>query len=281
MISLAGFLIGASPLLYFNLRHQWITFRSHMLFTTSGLAGKLSLLHYTANGSVLFGYLVRGERRADLLEWGVLIALCALPFLWRARSRQAALFSLSVAVLTWLQMAFVKDAGGAAHHAILLWPMPQLLIAAVFSRLKIAGIASTLVLVIANCLVLERYARNLRDDGPTTTWTDAIEPLAQDLAHSHSPIVIADWGLMEPLRMLSRGTLPLQNAQEGPGLERDLRNPRVLWLSHVNDAQEFPGVNQKLESTAANYGLVKKPVRIYNDLHGHPVFQSFRFTTAR
>ena len=41
-ILVASLILGASPLLYFNLRHHWITFRSHLVFSLSDFAQKLT-----------------------------------------------------------------------------------------------------------------------------------------------------------------------------------------------------------------------------------------------
>ena len=60
-------------------------------------------------------------------------------------------------------------------------------------------------------------------------------------------------------------------------LEDDLRNPNAIWLAHVDSEEQFRGVNARLDGIAAKYGLQRKLIRMYNDLHGHPTFQSFRF----
>ncbi len=275
LAALASFLLGAAPLLLFNATHAWVTFRSHTIFSAAELPAKLHVLRATVNGSVLFGYLVRGQSKTDLLEYGVLVALAALPFIWRTEVRKAAVFTLFVLVAAWAQMAFNCDTGGGAHHIILLWPFPQFLIALVFSRFRRLGPVACLILVAANLGVFQRYWHNLITEGPAIVWSDAIGPLSQDSALTGAnPICLLDWGLTDPLQILFKGTLPLRDPDSSY-----LKIPEALWVSHVTGQEFSRGLNTKLEAEATSQGLRKVPVKTYNDRHGNPIFETFRFTS--
>jgi len=294
LTALGGFALGAAPLLWFNATHHWITFRSHTVFSAAELPMKLAQFHYTANGSALFGYLVLGPRRSSLLEWGFVLALLLLPFVWKTDARKPALFSLLVLIGGWAMMTFNRDTGGAAHHIILLWPMPQLFIAVVLTRMSLADVvlahgrhryAGTMivgVLVLSNALVYQRYWRNLRSKGPALVWTDAIDSLSTDPSLAAAdPLYILDWGIIDPLQVLHRGTLPLRSVPTNlQQIEGDLRNPKALWVSHVDGAEQFTGINARLATLAQSCGLHKVSERVYNDRHGRPVFQTFRFVSA-
>jgi 4-amino-4-deoxy-L-arabinose transferase-like glycosyltransferase len=51
------FVLGASPLLIFNVKTHWSTFRGNVKRDTSGISGKAGMLMNTVNGEGLFGYL--------------------------------------------------------------------------------------------------------------------------------------------------------------------------------------------------------------------------------
>jgi len=271
----ASFLVGAAPLLLFNATHEWVTFRSHLIFSTAEVPAKLHVLRATVNGSVLFGYLVRGQSKTDLLEYGVLLALAALPFFWRSEIRKAAVFTLFVVIAAWAQMTFNRNSGSSPHHITLLWPFPQFLIALVFSRFRRLGPVACVILVAANLSVFHRYWHNLVTEGSGLVWSDAINPLLQDSTFtSASPICLPDWGLADPLQVLFKGTLPLRNPDSSY-----LKIPEALWVSHVTGQESYPGLNNRLEAEATSQGLRKVPVKTYYDSHGNPIFETFRFTS--
>lgn len=284
-----GFLIGAAPLLIFNFTHQWITFHSHAVFTLADLSAKLMTLHYTANGSVMFGYMVEGKKRTDLLEWGFALALCLLPFVWRSPARRPALFSLFVLGAAWAQMVVTSAAGGAAHHAILLWPFPQLLIAVVLAQYRRIGPVVAVTLVLANLLVCYQYWSNLRQVGTSLVWTDAITPLSADRNLAQADLVcIADWGVISQLITLHKGLLPIEAELETlsvdkptpdqlDSLRRHLHHPKAVWVSHPDGKEFFSGVNRRLLRIAHAESLKKVSLHIYPDTHGHPALELFRF----
>jgi len=287
---LTGFIIGAAPLLWFNFKHHGVTLRSHAAFTFADIPAKLQALHYTANGSVMFGYMVQGDRSADLLEWGFGGALCLLPFVWRTQARRPALLCLFVMCAAWVQMALTRDAGQAAHHVILLWPLPQFLIAVVLAQFRRAGVAVTLILAVANALTCHQYWSNLRREGTTQVWTDAINVLASDRILSQADLIcVMDWGIIDPLQVLQAGRLrllpefeavmPEPTGKQTELLLQHLHDPKTVWISHIDGQEVFSGINKRLEILAEAQSLIKVSIRVYTDTHGRPTLEAFRFTS--
>ena len=109
-----------------------------------------------------------------------------IPFL---RANWLRLATVLAMIVAWAQMAVTANAGGSVHHAILLWPLPQMVIAISFAaasrRLGSAGIpAVALVLValmISGMLVTNEYFCLIVRNGGSLNWTDAIFRLSDYL----------------------------------------------------------------------------------------------------
>ena len=148
MLAVAGFLIGCSPFILYNLRSKSATLRENAHLDLASIPGKFIHVRLAANGTALFGYMVleewqeapkaaksvvgrasvwlrehAGERRESYFFYVLAALVLAVPLWWRQR---AARFSLIFLTVAWLAMASTHDAGGAAHHVILLWPFPIL-----------------------------------------------------------------------------------------------------------------------------------------------------------
>src|SRR5207249_4195046 len=75
--------------------------------------------------------LARHPRR-NLTLYAFVAALLLMPVV-RGAALRAILFALIAMVIAWAQMAVTVNAGGSVHHAILLWPLPQMVIAISFA----------------------------------------------------------------------------------------------------------------------------------------------------
>jgi hypothetical protein len=236
-----AFLIGASPLIVYNIQSRSETVRSTAHFSLQHLPLKVHELDLALNGSGLFGFVAArewegdpkpaistgsrlttwihdrfGDSHSNLFPIAVLIALLATPFWWRSPGRKPALFAIVFSLVTFAFMAMTRDAGEAVHHTILLWPMPHLLVGVVLASLCPRWLQFVLgsVLVLSNLLVLNQYIFQLDRYGAHGNFTDAIYPLANDLRtadaeHVGEHIYVMDWGLTETLTFLGRGKLPL------------------------------------------------------------------------
>src|ERR1035438_7053563 len=220
------------------------TFRGNTSWDTSELPVKARLLRATTDGSASFGWLVQDDWQAkaphlpvgpmetasagisallanprhNLTLYAFVLALLLAP-LARGNALRAIIFALIALAIAWGQMAITANAGGSVHHAILIWPLPQIVIAVSFAaasrRLGAAGIpalAVVLVVMMGSSLAVtnEYYALMMRNGG-SLNWTDAIFRLSDYLKESASDeIYCIDWGMMDSLRLLSRGKLPLR-----------------------------------------------------------------------
>ena len=314
-IAVVAFAVGALPLLIYNVRHQWPTFRTNAEWTPEPLSGKARLVLETLNGSALFGGIMRDEWDGPVREpstWGeravvavstaagmprqtggaLLLgaALLCLPF--SGGARRPALFALVAAALVWIQMALVKNGGTGAHHTILLWPAPAfisaLALASVTRRLGRAGTPVLTVVVLACCasnlLVVGTYYTNMLRNGGTAAWTDALHPAAADIARANpSELCVVDWGFFDAIRLLNRGKTNLcvaddpvsDDAKKYAALQ--IADPAKIFISHTDGHEFNRGAANRLQAFAAERGYRTADHRIYKDFNGRPMVQTFRF----
>ncbi len=320
-IAALAFTLGAAPLIKYNFSRRFATFSGNARFSTENLRNKVAVLEACVRGTSLFGYLVpdrfdKGEprtalerasvtashcaagRQAGLGFYAPLAALVLLPL--ARRGRRAALFAIVFCAVTWVQMAFVQDAGGGAHHIVLFWPFPQLLIAAVFAgaseRLGRPGTALLIVaiaiLCAANVLILNDHMAYLIRGGTTPIWTDAIFPLADALAAERGrKIYVLDWGMFDSLRLLGQGRLDLEIGSDpfmNPAMSdveqriaaHMFADPDALFVAHTADKTVFTDVPARFEAALKAAGYRKEQVRTVADRLGRPVFEMFRLAAA-
>ncbi|HUK19120.1 MAG TPA: glycosyltransferase family 39 protein [Bryobacteraceae bacterium] len=312
-IAIGGLLLGASPLLIYNLTHRFATLQENSARDFSDLQGRARLLQNTVNGQAMFGWLVEedqdtpaphppsgaleslsadissiaGHPRHSLMVYGFLLALLLAP-LARGPDLRAILFALAALALAWIQMATTANAGGSVHHSILLWPLPAMVIAvslaAATRRLGRAGLpvvlALTAILAASEALVTNEYYALMVRDGGTVPWTDAVYTLSDYLKSSHAKTVACvDWGIMDSLRLLNRGTLPLRwgGDENDPRLADLIAQPATLFLGHTAGREVFPGKTEKVTQRAAALGYKRKVLAVIGDSFGRPTFEVFSF----
>ena len=245
-IAVLSLLIGAVPLISFNIKRRLETFRGNARFSSEGFSQKATVLWRTLEGGCLFGYMVRNEpppepapavnevealsvrvsrafaeRQTGFLPFACVLAMALLPWLWRTPAGKLMVFALIFMVVVWLQMAFTKGAGTGVQHAVLLWPFPHVFagvgLAEGSRRLGRAGLPVLAAALMAVCgsglVVLNQYLAQLVQNGPTAVWTDAIDPLSAYLRTSPARhMYVPDWGIIGSLRLLNGGKLPLDPA---------------------------------------------------------------------
>lgn len=321
-IAVLAFVLGAFPLLAYNARHHWVTFAGNFHRDTSELASKARMLRDTAQGLGLFGWMtaedwqtpnphlpnepiervsadisaLAGHPRRQLLLYGFILALLVAPFAGRNALRAIA-FALITLAVAWIQMAITANAGGSVHHTILLWPIPELVIAVSFAgasrRLGRAGIpalaAVTAVMVVSGALVVNEYYAVAVRNGGAQSWNNAIYPLSQYLKKTQAKTIYCmDWGILDPLRFLNRGSLPLvmgtdqvaqpeMTADERAIVERMISDPSNLFISHTAGFEFFPAWNPKLIQIATADGYQRELQAEISDPFGRPVFDIYRF----
>jgi 4-amino-4-deoxy-L-arabinose transferase-like glycosyltransferase len=315
-IAIAAFLIGAAPLVEFNLKLHGQTATANAHFTATELGVKATALRHTVDGSTLFGYMVyrnAGQyqiRPRNVLgraaAWissvagdhhrnamfpayaAALVCFVSLLFL-RSPARRQLLFLLITILVAWAQMAFNKGTGGASHHAILLWPFPVVFLAVAFTALadrfarngSIALAALVAFLAAENLLTTNEYLTAFAVNGASGGWTDAIYRLAASVEKSESTswYGLVDWGYLNGLRLLHEGDLPVFIAQvdaDRAEILREIDSPDRIFIQHTEDKQIFPGINDRWRDVTARLGYTEKVVRVIHDRNGRPVFELFR-----
>jgi hypothetical protein len=160
----AALSVGALPLIVYNLTGagKFATVRSNLNrgngLSRVWLVYKLQEMESAWDGSSLFGYLVNedggprpgsaesllerasfvthsltGDHRRNSMMPAIFAALLLLPLAWRTRARNSMLFSAMAIAVAWMLMA-LAGGGGAAHHTVLLWPLPHLFMAVAFAE---------------------------------------------------------------------------------------------------------------------------------------------------
>ena len=310
-ISVIAFALGALPLILYNIHNPLATFRGNTTWDTSQLASKGRLLAATGDGYALFGWLnsedwqtdhpnpprdalesasagisaLAGHPRHSLLLYAFFLALLLAP-LARGPALRAILFALIAMAVAWAQMAITANAGGSVHHAILIWPLPQMVIAISFAaasrRLGRAGIpalaAVLAVVMVSGLLVTNEYRVLIVRNGGSQNWTDAVFRLADYMKGVPSTYVFCmDWGIMDNMRLLSRGKLSLRVGPD-PATSPELK-PDYIFINHTRDFTFFAGVNDKLVEYAADNGYRREVMAVIPDSNGRPVYEVYRFVT--
>jgi hypothetical protein len=326
VVAILALALGAMPLIVYNARSGLGTFHGTATFDANDIPGKARALRGTLSGSALFGWLTAenwqtrsphaprgwlqqasasiaeraGNPRHSLLFFAFCAALLLAP-LARGAGLRAIVFAMVAMAVAWCQMAFTAGAGGGAHHVILLWPLPQMVVAISFAaasrRLGRAGIpvlASALVVLLGSGLAVmnEYYAQAVRNGG-AMAWNDAIFPLSNYMKGAASRSVFClDWGFLDTLRMLSDGKLPVRvgaepiskpelSVQDHRQLNEMISQPDNVFLTHTKDFEFDRGVSGRLIEYAANAGFQRETLAVISDSYGRPVFEVYRFAGPR
>lgn len=319
-VALTAFIAGCFPLLLYNVKHHFITFTSNTHWSADGIADKADLVRATLEGSALYGVITRepghdpvrqpttitermivwlddavGSPRKGLQWYAFILGVAVSPFLL-PRQRRVIVFAIVFLLITWSMMALTKDAGNGVHHTILLWPMPQIVIASVVALAArrryiigvIASAAFVIVIALTNVLVLNTYYADEIRNGGTVAWTDAFGSFSSDLSARHPDAVyVLDWGFLDNLRLLHEGQIYLETfkmpetVEEQKHTAADLRNRNVLYLSHTDGNVFFDTEVKQFLAFAAQAGYRKQVLRTFSDRNGRPIIEMFRLASSR
>ncbi|HLI83883.1 MAG TPA: glycosyltransferase family 39 protein [Bryobacteraceae bacterium] len=314
--------VGASPLILYNIHTRGGTLHGNAVYDPAGVPAKARVLVDTIRGSGLMGYFspedwqtpqphlprgmlqqgaaalasAAGRPRQSFQLYGFLLALLLVP-LARGAALRALIFFMVTFAVAWLQMAITAHTGTGLHHTVLLWPLPQAIMAVSFAaagrRLGAAGIpavaAVTVVLMASGLLLVNSYFVRMLRNGGTVTWTDAIFPLVDYLRKTTAAkIYCMDWGFLDQARLLSNGQLPVRVGEDPiqkPELsagDRDelldmVSGPGHVFVTHPKPLEFFPGLTDKLARFAAAAGYRAEPLEEISDSYGRPTFEVFRF----
>ncbi len=311
-VATVAFLLGALPLVIYNIRRPNATLGSNAHLDFAGAAAKFIHVRSTLDGSSVNGYIVREEwapnpkaRRTALAQasawirkslgerpkgwnwYAMLVGLVLVPLWWRKR---AAWFSLIFCAVTWVAMALTKDAGGSAHHVMLLWPFPQVFLGVVIQQLRFKPlqVAAIVVLTLANLLVINQYVYQFEHAGSSAVWSDATGQLFDFMKTTPAePYYVTDWGMGNAMAFLSNGTLPLQpldagfpsDAAPNPDQLRERQTAfaarGAIFVGHTAGNEAFQ-VRERIEQAAREAGLSKVVIAVIPDSNGRPIFELYR-----
>jgi hypothetical protein len=225
------------------------------------------------------------ERQSTGFEYVFLAAVLAVAWWWRHR---AARFALVFSIVTWLAMAVTRDAGGAIHHSVLLWPCPQLFVAVVLAAIpwRPLGIGLGVILVGMNLLVVNEYIREFDRNGAYGNFTDALFPLSDAIPENGHPVYVIDWGMANTIALFHKGRVEVRPVDSlfvtNSPTENEraiarvvLTDPDAIFVGHVAGKEVMP-TRANLDRAAAALGREKQMIRVISDSNGRPVFEIFR-----
>jgi hypothetical protein len=325
-IAAGALLLGALPLVIFNASSRGATFSGNFQKDIRDVPGKAAFLVRTFGGSGLFGWMSAedsetprphvpdtgiervsarisarfGHPRQSLLLYALLLASLLAPFTGWVNFRLVLWCWIAMAV-AWVQMAINRDTGGSIHHTILLWPLPQTIIALSFAGFarRIGGAAIPAlaalagVVALSGILVTNEYYAEISRNGGGQAWDDAVFAVARyfDRAAAYDSAFAMDWGIMEPLRLLRRGKVRVASgtdqvsnavlsAQDEADLKSMISDPRNLFIAHTPEEEVFRGSNRKMLAYAAAHGMAPAVLERISDSYGRAVFEVYRFVPA-
>ncbi len=318
--------IGALPLALFNYKYRGETIRSNTSLTLADVPAKAQVLRLSLDGWLLFGWIVAedppphpgepgnalergslwlseltGRRDQSLMLWACGFAVLLLPWLWRTPARAPMLFTLICFGVGWVQMAITRGAGLAAHHTLLLWPFPHLLVAVALAeasrRLRRTGAVTLVIvgvlLVGSNALVVNQYLADAVRKGPGLDFTDAVYRLAGYLRQTPAKQVLAaDWGMVDSLRFLEQGRLRLRlvadlaakpslTIEEARRLREWIAEPGHIFVAHIEGREFFRGASARLRQIALEQGYAPDTLAVLSDNYSRPTYEVFRFQPVR
>jgi hypothetical protein len=237
-----------------------------------------------------------GRSRRAYLDVALACSLPVLLFVNGGRERRLILFLMVALAVGLTAMLLTYAAGGTIHHLALLWPLPHALIAVAAAWLWRRRFVKPVVIILVSALaatnilvINEFYALMLRNGG-TPRWTNAIYGVAEHFKRAPAKaVVLLDWGLLCPLRILSRGTLPLDAQmnildesvpakQWDTSVTRLLSDPGTVFLTNVEP--QLPGAVDRLDKFAAERHFVRTPSRFFHDSRGRPMIEAFAYRSA-
>jgi len=206
-------------------------------------------------------------------------------------------FSVVAFATGWLLKLPFAMGGSGSHHVILLWPLPQMLVASAVCalgaliprrRAVIAlGLAAPVILSCA--LVTNECYLHLVLFGPTDHWSDAIYPLLDWLEKTRpASIYSLDWGIEGPLRCLGQGALPLRDvssilsdplpsASRRETIRSMLAGPRRIFIYYVDRERHANANLERLHMLGREAGLLEESLTLVQDRNNRPVYTVVRY----
>ena len=299
--SLIALILGAAPLIAYNMKNHGATFRAAGSLISVPPAEKVMMMRRTLDGRAYEHFLFRttrdevlplqGASLGDLalrwyrdssfqpgsfLPWALGASLIALPFLRGSPLLRHVLFSWVAFAGTFGAMFLLADAGAGPHHTVLVYPAPHFIVAATAAavcenlrRWRTASFASLCVLIAVSGLwLLGQYHRAGVRNGFSVFWTDGLSNLAREVLTDGHPAAVVDWGIRNGLQIETGDRI---DVSEDP-------TPRegVLYIGHCGGYMTDESRDREFHHSLAASSLHMVASRSIPDREGHPVFCVFR-----
>jgi 4-amino-4-deoxy-L-arabinose transferase-like glycosyltransferase len=316
-IAAAGFVLGWLPLLVYRFSSPEAPLSLRWESSLTPYLAKLSMLYHCLDGTIFQGWLAHvtapqptqpegglarwlcrwtGESliHPTWFPWALAASVVLLPWTLRSPHRRGLLF-VSWFSITAIAAMLPVEAGGSAHHLALIYPFPQLFVAASLSavaswlpqsskprlgRTVFFGIAC--VLVLTNLRTVAQQYGQILQFGGTVPWSEAIYGLHEALeTENPSRIVVLDWGIAMQLRLLSRDRLPLREAPQPAAEERyfadaarqSLAESGTVFVGYDSSvASVNPRTRELLDQAARDAGRRLRRRQLIRDGQGRPLF---------
>jgi hypothetical protein len=315
-IAATALLLGAVPLIVYNVAKPGATASENTKLSLGSVPGKIPVLRATLDGSILFTGMVSttpgplervpktalervsvglrrtfGKRYKNWMLPAMAGAALCLIFLLRTPLWRPPVFLLLAMTVAWLQMAMNAGTGGAAHHVILLWPFPCIFVGMCFAGVtagvpragRLAMNVAVILIAAVGVLNCNEYLADLAIHGEVGAWTDASYRLAGAVSHYQNTwIGCVDWGYRNGLRMWYGKDLNLFSVSEkDPQFRTQVSSPDFVYIQHTDDKQMYNNVNQQLRDAALALGYTERIERVVHDDEGRPVFEIFHFVVKQ
>ncbi len=307
LFSLLALLLGLAPLLMYNfqtletLRFVVETFARETT-RTGGLLTNIPAVVQRDFGRFLDGSwfgMRLGPVQTNRLAVPVFFASCAalvgLGLAGKLFFSGRKLVLLAILLVSIAAQSALTTMGQGADHLVILWPIPQTLIAtAVFALADLTwrrrwpavfvGLLAISMLA-SEALTTVLYHRSLAQSGGQGFFSDTIYTLANDLEQADSPKIVAlDWGFARNLQLLTGGQLKIEEwftYASSPGeeaeayLEHLVDQPDLLYLLHVPRFTAFPGHRELFDKVAYRNDLTPALWKSYPQRNGESVVEVY------
>jgi len=213
----------------------------------------------------------------------------------RKKSRGWPMFLL-VGLLTAIVGVWLLPDAIRIHHVLLVYPFPQLVIAAVVVRLwkissgkplilragKFVAAVAVASMIIGHVAAIWRTQQFIATTGGRGQWSTGLTQFASEMRHREDVMLVSlDWGFHEQLSFLTESPQrfePTWNLQEGKPVSL-LPDPRCYYLIHPPEFSLFSYGETYLQAArATDPNLI---VESRTNREGRVVFQYFRFAPPR
>jgi hypothetical protein len=204
-------------------------------------------------------------------------------------------------LLTWLLLSALFETVGflllpgadRIHHALLVYPFPQLIIAAALVRLwpekpsatmdglirRILLVGTGLMLIAGHLFAIQKTARLIQETGGRGLWSNALEEFCDDVKErADLTIVSLDWGFNEQLLFLTDGprlSEPLWRLAPNEKPKFTL-SPDTIYLVHPEEYVILSTTGPFLASLRPEDSQ-RAIIRAYRDRENQVAFYAIRF----